>query len=122
MMLVAYKVIEPDATPVGAVLRHMANAAPFRAERLVSALEAFVQRDTQASCRVVAEAGGEIEVFIEPPRYVLKHMADAAALVRVDHRKRTIELVHVFDDYGGAGEAAQWDEAQRLAGAALDDA
>jgi hypothetical protein len=45
----------------------MANAAPFRAEGLVSALEAFVQRDTQASCRVMPDAGGEIEVFMEPP-------------------------------------------------------
>jgi hypothetical protein len=53
---------------------------------------------------------------------VLKHLPDAAALIRVDHRKRTIELVHLFDEYGGVGEAAQWDEAQRLAGAALDDA
>ena len=59
---------------------------------------------------------------MEPPRYVLKHMPDAAALVRVDHGKRTIELIHLFVDYGGVGEAGQWSEAQRLARATLDDA
>jgi hypothetical protein len=49
-------------------------------------------------------------------------MPDAAALVRVDHGRRIIELIHVFEDYGGAGEAAQWNEAQRWARAALPDA
>jgi hypothetical protein len=121
MIISAYEVIQPDAAPVGAALRRMANADPFRAERLVGALEAFVQRDTQASFRVMPEAGGEVEIFLEPPRYVLKHMPDAAALVRVHHGRRTIELIHVFEDYGGAGEEAQWNEAQRLASAAPDD-
>jgi hypothetical protein len=100
----------------------MARADPFRAERLVGALEAFAQRDTQDSFRVLPEAGGEVENFMEPPRYVMKHMPDAAALVRVDHGKRTIELIHVYGDYGGAGGVGQWNEAQRLARAALDDA
>jgi hypothetical protein len=121
MIIGAYEVIQPDATPVGGVLRRMAIADPFRTERPVGALEEFVQRDTQASFRVMPEAGGEAEIFMEPPRYVLKHMPDAAALVRVDHGRRTIELIHVFEDYGGAGEAAQWNEAQRWARAALDD-
>lgn len=121
MLIDAYRVVQPDAGPVSAVLRHMARADPFRAERLVGALEAFVQRDTRASFRVLPEAGGDIEIFMEPPRYVLRHMPDAVALLRVDHRKRTIELVHVIEDYGGAGEAAQWSEAQRVARAVLSD-
>jgi hypothetical protein len=122
MLISVYSVIQPDAGPIGAVLRKLARADPYRAERLVGALEAFVQRDTQDSFPVLPEAGGEVEIFMEPPRYVLKHMPDAAALVRVDHRSRTIELIHIVEDYGGAGEVGQWNEAQRLASAALDDA
>jgi hypothetical protein len=119
MIIRSYEVIQPDAGPVGAALREMARADPFRAERLVGALEDFVQRDTQFSFRVMPEAEGEIEIFMEPPRWVLMHMPDAAALVRVDHGKRTIELIHLVEDYGGSGEPAQWSEAQRWAYAAL---
>jgi len=125
MIISSYRVIQPDDTPVGAVLWKMArtgHGGRFRAERLVSALEAFVQRHTQSSCRVAPEAGGPVEVFLEPPRYVLNHLPDAAALLRVDHGKKTIELIHIFMDYGGSGERAQWKEALALTQDALTNA
>lgn len=42
-------------------------------------------------------------------------LPDAAALVRVDHGRRRIEIVHVRQDYGGYNESDQWAEITEVA-------
>jgi len=84
---------------------------PFRAARLTTALEEFVLNDTEfAFCVLPEKKQGSVEVYMIPPRYVVMHIPDAAALVRVDHTNRTIELVEMFEDYGGFGEEKQWQD------------
>ncbi len=82
-----------------------------RAERLVGALEAFVTRNTAYSDLVAPaqrEPRGDVEVFCVPSRSVLAEMPDAAALVCVDHRRRTVELISVVEAYGEPGSGSDW--------------
>jgi len=41
----------------------------------------------------------EAKVYLVPPRSIVRGVADAAALVVVDHRQRTVEIVEVISDY-----------------------
>ncbi|MCB2102625.1 MAG: hypothetical protein KDE22_17235 [Rhodobacterales bacterium] len=101
-------------------LRDLARRRYHRAERLIESLEAFVARNTDQSSRVVPDSSGPVEIYLEPPLWVLHGHPDAAALVRVDHLTQRITLVHVLEEYGGPGaDTAQWARLRHLAEAAL---
>lgn len=107
-----YSLIDPQGSDAGTRLEALARAHPLRATRLVQCLEDFVRADTDLACRLVE---GGIEIYLVPPRYVLAHVPDSAALVRVDHQHRQIDIVAVVDEYGGYQEQDQWEDLMRLA-------
>jgi hypothetical protein len=78
-------------------------SAPFRMNRLITALEDFAGGGpaTQAAPDV-DEA--EAKIFLVPPRPILRGVADAAALVLVDRRAKTVEIIEVINDYFEASE------------------
>jgi hypothetical protein len=78
-------------------------SAPFRMNRLITALEDFAVGGpaTQAAPEVDQ---GEATVFLVPPRSLLRSVADAAAVVLVDHRAGTVEIIEVIDTYVEANE------------------
>lgn len=120
MIIEEYEVVWSDRSEAGKAIKEMARKSTWRASRLFSALEDFVVTKTRFSCRAAPDAESAVEVYLVPPRYVLAHLPDAAALVKVGHGMQKIELVHVFQEYGGAGEKAQWRAAQSLALSALE--
>jgi len=97
-----YTFIDPDGSDAGTELEAL---GAWRCERLARCLEEFVQTDTNLSCKVL---GDGVEIYLVPPRAVLAHIPDAAALVSVDHRQRRIEIVHIRREYGGFNESRQW--------------
>jgi hypothetical protein len=101
-----YEVIDPRGSEAGEQLMRLGHEHPFATERLVRALEEFVRTDTDLSCRVGDP--GDIETYLVPSRYVLAHVPDCAALVRVNHASRKIDIVEIIDEYGGYDEPAQW--------------
>lgn len=104
MNISEYAFLDPEATPAGRALALMARRPGGRANRLVAALEAFALENTVYADRVTPPRGaprGMVEVFCVPPRSLLADMPDAAALVRVDHARRTVELMEVIEHYGG---------------------
>lgn len=104
MNISEYAFVDPEATPAGRALDVLARRPGGRANRLVAALEAFALENTVYADRVAPPHGaprGGVEVFCVPPRGLLACMPDAAALVRVDHGRRTVELVEVIEHYGG---------------------
>jgi hypothetical protein len=111
-----YALVEPDADSlIGKLLTKMASAEPYRAGRLVTALEEFIWNGMESGYRVVPEEGeGAVEIYIVPPRYVLA-VPDAAALLRVDHIGLRIEIIRVIEEYGGPSEQSQWMEIRRIA-------
>ena len=119
MRIHEYQVIDRTDTEAAEQLKELANSHPHRAARLMDVLEEFVQMDTNSSYRVNSDARGTVEIYIVPPRYVLRHLPDAAALVRVSHTRREIELVEVMEEYGGFDEDDQWKEIIILAEKAL---
>lgn len=118
MNLKEYRMQEPGAeTPVGIALRALAAAKPYRASRLVSALDEFVVTELDVAYRVLPEEpGGSIEIYIVPPRYVLI-VPDAAALIRVNHIKAMVDIILIIEEYG----ESKWPEVRRFAIAALLD-
>ena len=42
-------------------------------------------------------------------------MPDIAALVRVNHASRLIDIVEIIEEYGGYDEPDQWKELEELA-------
>jgi hypothetical protein len=104
--------MDPEGTPAGRQFEKLGRARPWATDRLVQALEDFARTDTELSCRI---AGKRTEIYLVPPRYVLAHVPDAAALVRVDHAQRQIDVVLVLEDYGGYDEPGQWTDVVRRA-------
>jgi hypothetical protein len=70
--------------------------------RLITALEDFVCGGP-ATC-VAPSAPADVEVDLTPPRSVLRSVSDAAALLLVDRRTRTVEIIEVISDYFEADE------------------
>lgn len=101
-----YRLIDPRTTGVGEEFRAFARVHPFAAERLWRCLEDFVQADTEHSCKILERNG---EFYLVPPRFVLAHVPDAAAVIRVIHRTRQLEIVEIISEYGGYDEPAQWE-------------
>ena len=116
-----YHLLDPD--PDGSVvrtLRDIASTKPYRASRLITALEEFVWNGPSNGHRVEPEdSSGLVEIYLIPPRYILRMISDAAALVRVDHSVLEIEIILVRDEYGGPAEKAQWAEIKQIAMTAL---
>ena len=107
MSLKEYEFIDDADGPAGQALQRLANGSPWKASRLVTALEDFLRDELAGADRLApAAAGGAAEVFLVPPRFVLAHLPDAAALVRVDHATRRVAVVEVIDICGGPG--MQW--------------
>jgi hypothetical protein len=115
-----YELIDPHGSEAGDQLKRLVNEHPFAAERLVRALEEFVRTDTDFSSRILERA--DVEIYLVPQRYVLLHLPDPAAVVRVDHANATIDIVTIVNLYGGPDEPAQWQEAQEIALAAATHA
>jgi hypothetical protein len=106
MKLNDYKVVDPGAagtSQAGQQLGKLANDNPFRAARLVDCLERFVATDTDVADRIIVE--GQIEIYVVPPRFVLVHVPDAAALIRVNHARKQVDVVQIIEEYDGT----QWD-------------
>lgn len=122
MNISEYAFVDPEATPAGQSLTALARRPGGRGNRLIAALEAFALENTVYADRVAPRRGaprGIVEVFCVPPRSLLAQMPDAAALVRVDHGGRIVELVEVIEHYGGpdieALDAAIIESADRAA-------
>lgn len=115
MPIDAYTFIDPTGSQCGRELEEMAVKHPFRFGRLVNALEEFIRSDGTAGTPAAASANPPVEIFLVPPRFVLRHIADGAVLVRADHGRQTIEIGKVWGLYGGPNEAQQFAEAQRIA-------
>jgi hypothetical protein len=121
MSLSAYSMLDPSG-PVCGVLRKMASEQPYRASRLVTALEEFVWNGGESGSRVLPEGEEhQAEIYLVPPRFVLSNIPDAAALLRVDHVASMITIILVIENYGGPGEGRQWAEIKRIANQALHD-
>ena len=95
----------------------LATEAPFRCARLISALESFVSVGVEMGTLVDGREGSAA-VYLTPPRSLLRAVPDAAALVLVDPQSRTLELIHVAQEYG-ADDAAAWPSLVALAQQAL---
>ena len=115
MNLKDYTFVDPIGSAVGRKLEALAQKHPFRAGRLVTALEEFVLTDANAAYRIEPGDPGQIEIYMVPPRNVLVHLPDSAALIRVDHPRRRIELVTIFEEYGGHGEKEEWKKVRDIA-------
>jgi hypothetical protein len=108
MSIDSYTFIEPTRGVLGDGFRQWAFREPGRAARVVRALDEFQERDLGLSCLVTENEDGSRQIYLEPPRFVLANVPDAACLVRVDHGAREFEIVHILEDYGGVGEREQW--------------
>lgn len=117
MMINDYELINPQDTEAGDQLKRLGHAHPLAAERMVRALEAFAGADTGLAGKVIER--GDVEIYLVPPRYVLVHVPDAAALIRVNHATRQIDIVEIFEEYGGYDEPAQWQNIRDAALAAV---
>jgi hypothetical protein len=102
-----YALIDPKGSEAGKQLSKLASDHPIRAARLVDCLEAFVVADTDLAHGI---SEGQTVFYLVPPRFVLASIPDAAALVRVDHAKRRVEIVQIIEEYGGVQERVQWAE------------
>jgi hypothetical protein len=112
-----YEFMNPQDTAAGDQLTRLGRAHPLAAERAVRALEKFAGTDTGLACKVIE--AGDVEVYLVPPRWVLVHIPDSAALIRVNHASKQIDIVEILEDYGGIDEPAQWEQAKELALAAM---
>jgi hypothetical protein len=108
-----YTFIDPIGTESGDRFKALARGRPQAAERLRRAIEAFIKVDTELSCKVVESA--DVEIYLVPPHYVLHTVPDAAALMRVDHAARAIDIANILDEYGGYDETAQWTAVKEMA-------
>lgn len=79
------------------IVAEWAHGSPFRSNRLITALEEFVCGGP--ATLVARSSGASVEVYLAPPRIVLRGVPDAAALLLVDHAARTLELIEIIDDY-----------------------
>ena len=78
------------------------RTSPFRMNRLITALEDFVCGGP--ATRVAPVDPADVEVWLTPPRSLLRSVPDAAALVLVYRISRTVEIVEVIDDYFESSE------------------
>ena len=70
--------------------------------------------------RIDQGGAGETEVYLVPPRSILRSVSDVAALVLVDHHGRTAEIIEVIDGYVEASEQ-DWLDLKARAERALEN-
>jgi hypothetical protein len=107
MTIKEYTFIEPQG-PFEKEFGRWIREHPIAAERLLAALEALVRRDLELSCLATPPDPTGSEIYLVPSAQSLAVVAGPACLVRFDHGFRTWEMVHLIEDYGGAGERQQW--------------
>ena len=80
-------------TPLGLErIEEWGASFPFRMNRLITALEDFaVGGPATRVAQRFGQAGAE--VYLVPPRSILRSVSDAAALVLVDQHRQTVEIV-----------------------------
>jgi hypothetical protein len=93
-------------------MERLARRFPRQASRLVDWLENSVVNEAS---RELCVKNGDVEICLVPPRFVLVNLPDAAALIRIDHAAKTIEIVTIIELYGGRNEPAEWLEITRSA-------
>jgi hypothetical protein len=81
------------------LLKEQAHRLPFRMNRLITALEEFVCGGPATRIAPFDPANTMVEVYLTPPRHILRGVPDAAALLLVDMQARTVEIIEVIDDY-----------------------
>jgi hypothetical protein len=78
----------------------MARNQDKRAAWIMKHMEHFARTDTDECDRVAPELGpGTCEVYAVPNSYDIDKPPGAVALVRVDHRHRTIELIDIVVEH-----------------------
>jgi hypothetical protein len=82
-----------------------ADRFPLRMNRLITAIEDFARDGS--GLRLAPEAASAVEVFLAPPRPRRPPWSDSAALLLVDHRANTVEIIQVIHELAddGAGSA-----------------
>lgn len=95
-----------------------ARHSPFRANRLITALEDFICGGP--ATRVAPEVPAAVEVYLAPPRSILGGVSDAGALLLVDRRSQTVEIIEVVSDYF-EGTGQDWPELVARARRALEN-
>ena len=99
MRISDYSFIDPgEDTEAAEQFQRLESNHHWRAARLITLLEEFVAKDTNSAHRIIVK--GQIEIYFIPPLYVLVRVSDAAALVRVDHGRKQVEIVQVIEEYG----------------------
>lgn len=112
MSLNDYEFIDPEGTEVGDELEKLANRFPGRATRLVDWLESSVVNE---AARDLCATTAGVECYLVPPRFVLSNLPDSAALMRIDHTAKKIEVVRIIQLYGADDEPAEWEAIANLA-------
>ena len=79
------------------LIEEWGHASPVRMNRLISVLEDFVCGGP--ATRLAPRGSADAEVYLVPPRSILRVASDAAALLLVDHRQRTVEIVEIIHNY-----------------------
>jgi hypothetical protein len=115
MNLNDYEVRNPLGSSLGEELRKLARQHPFRTRDLITALEEFVRSNGESADCIGRSADAAIEIYLVPPRFILRQLPSAAAMVRVNHAPREIRLTLIIEEYGGIDESAQWNEMRELA-------
>ena len=95
------------------LIEEWASTTPFRANRLITALEDFVCGGPATRVAPSDPATCTLEVYLTPPRAILRAVPDAAALLLIDRSAKTVELFEVIDDYVELDEQVWLDLVER---------
>jgi hypothetical protein len=91
-------------------IRELVNGIGLRANRMIDALEKFICIGDDLGTEVMRQprtGRREQAVFLTPSREALRGEPDAAALLLIDYRAQTLQLVHIYEEYGGS-DGPQW--------------
>lgn len=81
------------------LIAEWAYRLPLRMNRLITALEEFVCGGPATRVAPSDPADATVEVYMTPPRLLLRNVSDSAALVLVDMQTKTVEIFEVIDEY-----------------------
>ena len=124
MIISDYELLHADlSNEAGRQLTRMARSGSKIERKRVAwiseRLEEFIVADTGASHRVEPQLrGGHCEVYAVPPPSDLEKPPGVIALVRVDHRARTIELIAIVVEHPRMEEPV-WEQITEIARAAV---
>jgi hypothetical protein len=100
-----------------ALISPFAKKEPNRCARLIGAIEKFVKDGAELGTIVAGQASSRA-VYLVPPRFTLRGVPDAAALVVIDMPSRTLRILDVRSIYGADDEIA-WPKLVSLSQTAL---